>query len=291
MDSSRNEPLRFANLPKWKAFATVVVTVVTLASPFFLFRADLRSHSLSLRLTSSVPFQVAATSAVPDVQVLIGGVPLEKPYMSTLILTNDGLKPIVASDFEYPLEIAASGAEIERAGISKTDPTDLKGMVSVDEQGLKLKPLLLNAGDSIQFSIITSGKRPIFSPRSRIAGVSKIVMEDETKKEVSWQNGIIYLMIWLVSLVMYPIFAFGVISPAAIRTPRAISIAGAFLGAWVAASPNYRVFEWFAIERTYSLTVGVAVLFVIPIMGFLSIREIRQLLAVRAARSTSMSFP
>lgn len=274
MDLQDAVVIRSVGFARWKSFLTWGLALLTFAAPFWLWRADLNSHSLSARLTSSVALQVAATTTIPDMQVSIGGQPVVSPYLSTIVLTNDGLKPIVASDFESPLEFATNaGADVVRATVSAISPSDLRGAIVMEKQVVKLKPILLNPGDSLQFTVITTGKQPAFSPRARIAGVSKIVLEDETKKKDKGQA--VNLVLYVFTLIVYPIFLYSFIHPFAFRSPKGLALCGLIVTSILSAILSFRVFEWIGIQRTSFLAIAVVILVGAPIVFYLTYRHRR----------------
>jgi hypothetical protein len=276
MSQPSGTPSPFASMANWKTFFSACLGIAALVLSFWIFRADLASHSLAARLTSSVALQVAATSALSDVQVSIGGQVVVSPFLSTIVLTNDGLRPIVASDFESPLELSTNeGAEIVRATVSAVDPLDIKAVIVLEKQAVKLKPILLNPGDSLQFAIITMGKPPIFTPRARIAGVPKIWLEDDTKKKISLKTASMNFVMCSLSIIMTPIFLIAMLRPYSIRSIRSVASGGILLSATLAAISSYKVFEWLGIERTPLLFTGIEILCAVPIIAYLSFRTPR----------------
>jgi hypothetical protein len=170
---------RFFDINLWTLFATIVGVIVAV----WIWRADLNSHSLQARIASQVILQPDNASSINGLQVSIDGAALKSPYLSVLELSNDGNKPISSSDFEAPLEIRiVEGAVIARAQVTETKPKDIEATLSWDTQVIKLKPLLLNPNDVITISILTSGKKPEFSTRSRIAGISLVPINEIPNK-------------------------------------------------------------------------------------------------------------
>ena len=51
-------------------------------------------------------------------------------------------------------------------------PADIEPKYFLKEDKFYLLPLLLNAGDSIKFSFLTSGSKPLINSKVRVAGVS-----------------------------------------------------------------------------------------------------------------------
>ena len=64
--------------------------------------------------------------------------------------------------------------------MSRISPEDLKPEISSHLNEITIKPLLLNPRDMMQISAITAGGLPSFSIESRIAGISKIGLIDQS---------------------------------------------------------------------------------------------------------------
>ncbi|CAN7503107.1 hypothetical protein LJR038_000659 [Acidovorax sp. LjRoot38] len=166
-------------------------TVVTVAAAFVIFGwqvyLERTSKSLSGRVISQSPLQPDSTSTLPGLKVTVDGIPLEKPYLTVIEIRNSGTRHIQASDFEADIELRInSEARVVRAQVATIQPEDLDLKISGEQKSIKIKPLLLNPGDSFSLSILSAGDKPVFTPRARIAGVGKLELDEvSTKKQVS----------------------------------------------------------------------------------------------------------
>jgi len=209
----------------WKFFATLLAAVAGVVVPILLWQFDISSRSLSVRLVSSVALQPETGPSVQDIQIVLAGVKIESPYLSTLELTNDGSKPISASDFEGSIEVRLNkDSQVVRARISSSQPSNIPAALSTDKNVVKLQPLLLNPKDTLTFAIITSGGPPIFEPQARIAGVSKILYEDSTTKNSGWKRAIFLLPLSLLSFVLYMFFAVSLVRPNTVSVSRLVAL-------------------------------------------------------------------
>ena len=209
----------------WKFYVTLVAAIVGILIPIWLWQADLSAHSLSVRLASSVALQPTETVSIPDVQISIDGVNIKSPFLSTLELSNDGSKPVLASDFESHIELSVShNTQIVRARVTSVEPNNLKAELDTNKQSVKLRPMLLNPNDKLTIAIITSESPPHFSAQARIAGVSKIKFEDTTTKEKNWKRFVINIIIAFVGFVLYWVYAAFLIRPTTVRLGRALSM-------------------------------------------------------------------
>jgi hypothetical protein len=219
------QPTTFMNLD-WKFAVGSIIATASVIVPIWIWQSDQTPYSLSLRLASSVALSQGTKSPIPDLVVMVGGTPIETPYLSTLELSNAGTKPILASDFEVPLElVVAGGAAVVRARISSSVPDDLRPEITSDAQTVSMKPLLLNPRDIVTFAVLTSGSQPIFSPRSRISGISEVKYEDATKKPNKWATTLLGVTLSYAGIAIY--FVFGVIfaRPNAFEISRGLSLA------------------------------------------------------------------
>lgn len=207
-----------------KYIVNLLLTVATLAVPIWIWQID-STRSLNLRLASSVSLQPEQTSAIEDLQIVIGGKKVKSPYLSTLELTNDGSKAITSSDFEGPIEIIVDqDVKIVRARLSSTEPKDLQGELRLVENSARLSPLLLNPKDKLTFAIITSGKPPKFDTHERIKGISKITYEDATIRTPSWRDYTLYPLASLFGLMLYCTFAIALFRPNLFKVSRLLAV-------------------------------------------------------------------
>jgi hypothetical protein len=170
----------------WKFWVVLVATLAGVLVPVWLWRADLDARSLHFRKLSQTSLQPPDTAKALDLRVSVGGAELQAPYLTVFELVNDGARPVPATDFESPLEIASKNkAEIVRTSITGAKPADLAPSLSVEAGALKIKPMLLNPGDSVTIAVLTTKEEPIFTSRARIAGVRTVPIVDVQGKAMS----------------------------------------------------------------------------------------------------------
>ena len=143
---------------------TLLVTIMGVLVTFYIYRAELSSRSLQFRIVSQVSLQPDNANSIQGLQLSVDGVPLKSPYLSVIVLSNDGEKPIPSNDFETPLEVhIGEAASIARTQVTATNPKDIEAIITWEPQSLKIKPLLLNPKDTITISVLTSGNKPKFT--------------------------------------------------------------------------------------------------------------------------------
>lgn len=174
---------------------TFIATVVGIAIPVWLWRADLTSKSLSLQLASQTPLTSESAGAIKGLEVSMDGVKIVSPTLSVVTLLNDGKKPLPTTDFEAPVEVrVASGSRIIRAEVTSSQPKDIEAKIQWDNAAVRFLPVLMNPEESVTVSILTEDPRPSFSSRARVVGVSTVEFVDSTKKVPAWQRSAVLLL-------------------------------------------------------------------------------------------------
>ncbi len=190
----------------WKFIATIVAAIAGLAVPVVLWQSELAAHSLTVRLLSTTALQPAAN--IQNLQISLDGQNIDSPYLSSLELINSGSKAVVTADFESPIKIAVNGgAKLVSVQATTTVPKNIPVKLSITPTGAEIAPFLSNPKDIVAFSIITSGGKPSFEARSRIAGISEIGFEDSSTKSIRYwkplslaSGGILFFLLYAIYL-------------------------------------------------------------------------------------------
>ncbi|MCX5870196.1 MAG: hypothetical protein NTY00_06115 [Deltaproteobacteria bacterium] len=170
----------------WKFFLTLFIALAGIAIPVWLWQADLSSKSLSVKLNTRVSLQPKEQESLPGIEISVDGSRLENPHLVVFEVTNDGSKPILATDFESPLDIRLeSKTSFVRSQVTGTIPKDIEATILSERQRISLKPTLLNPKDTIAITAITSGASPIFVYNARVVGISHVSLEDSTIEKTS----------------------------------------------------------------------------------------------------------
>lgn len=188
----------FANMTITKYFKGFITFISLLAglAAIWQFIADLSSRSLEVYVVSQVALTSDTAGTIKGLQVSIDGTAIESPFLSVLQISNNGKKPIPASDFEGNLEIRVPpDAKVIRADVTAALPREIDAKITWDTGSVRIAPLLLNPDDSITISVLTSGKRPAFTPRARVVGVPVVKLSDGTAKTPPWYKTILGLVV------------------------------------------------------------------------------------------------
>lgn len=191
----------------WKFYLNFLAAIGGIAIPFFLWQADHSAKAISLEVISVTSLDPNPVQRLRGLEFTLEGEPISKPYLSVLEIRNTGTKPVIASDFETQLEIIATPpVSVLRVELNESAPPDLQPSLSISEAKLLIQPLLLNPGDSIRLSVLTTGGQPTFSARSRIAGITAIPTLNTIHSKSERRNwlriaaGIILISIYLVQM-------------------------------------------------------------------------------------------
>lgn len=165
----------------WKFLLTIIITIAGVAVPVWLWQLDISSKALTLTVKSTADLQPQGIAELDGIQILVDGKPLSTPIVSVLELSNSGSRPVLASDFEGPIQISATlPASIAKAQQMPSTPPSLMPALALTEGVVLLQPVLLNPGDVVRFTLVTANGKPHFSARARIAGVSDVSVSDAT---------------------------------------------------------------------------------------------------------------
>lgn len=164
----------------WKFYVTLAVATIGIITPIWLWKFDLDSRSLKLRVISQASLVSGLPESVDGLQISIDGTTLDQPSISVVEVLNDGSKPVPASDYEGPIELTlGSRSKLVRVQVTETLPPDIKPKFTTDESRMLISPMLLNPGDTIRFSILSAQAQPDFAIRARIAGVNEVNIENK----------------------------------------------------------------------------------------------------------------
>ncbi|MHC3825763.1 hypothetical protein [Pseudomonas sp. G3-19] len=208
----------------WKFLVTFSVSILGVVVPV-VWQSDPSSKGMELRVNSITSLEPA--SQIHDLQLVLDGKRIESPYSSTVELINTGSKAVLTKDFDKPIEInLEDGAKVITARITRTAPSDIPVEISTTENAVRIAPHLSNSGDSISLNIITSGKKPVYSVRARIAGIPHLTYTDLTLPKSPYVR---YLKPGVQGLCAWGLFCLSILfvaawlSPKVFGIPRAIS--------------------------------------------------------------------
>jgi hypothetical protein len=69
----------------WKFFLMLLVTLLGVGVPVWLWQYDLRAKSLAVRVVSSVDLHTPQASSLPGLELTLNGVKIAAPVLTTLV--------------------------------------------------------------------------------------------------------------------------------------------------------------------------------------------------------------
>ncbi|XAI95636.1 hypothetical protein [Microcystis phage Mae-JY22] len=132
-------------------------------------------RSLEVAIVSQTELLPSSSPGLKAAQLSIDGASVHEPYLTVIMVSNNGDEAIRAAEFETPLVLKLNGpARLVRADVSTTEPDNVRINVTRQDDQAVIAPTLLNPGDTIRLSLLTGGGVPKFSPDARIAGISRV---------------------------------------------------------------------------------------------------------------------
>lgn len=158
-----------------KFWAGFLVTIVAAIIPYFLWKADVNSRSLHFRQLSQTSLLSDQSGSIPDLKIEVAGKQVASVYLTVFELLHDGSKPIPSADFESQIElIPQKNTTVVNARLTGSNPNDLGASFDTSANSVRLNPMLINPGDSLTIAIVTTGEKPVFRSKARIAGVQNV---------------------------------------------------------------------------------------------------------------------
>lgn len=178
----------FRGLQPWWPVTTVVVTAVAILVPVLIFLAERERPSLALEVRALTALVSPGLEQFDDLTISHigdGGLsaPIDELWLTSFRLINDGNTTIRKEDFETAIWVRLQDNQaVLGIRIGESNPEYLTPTVAHDPHDdgpianccVLILPLLLNPGDSISFSVISTGPMPNPQIESRIARIKEI---------------------------------------------------------------------------------------------------------------------
>ncbi len=163
---------------RWPMLVILALTVIAIAMANKLASHNLPGKGLQFRIINKIPIAAMAEHPSPGLQLLADDRPLEKVYLSTLVIKNTGNIPIRKDDYDTPIMVQVHNDPTIVQLRYELDPPDIHTEVSATAKKVTLTPSLLNPGDRVLIQLFTQGGLPDFDIGARIQGVKKIYTEE-----------------------------------------------------------------------------------------------------------------
>lgn len=166
----------------WKFTVTLLIAIASGILPIWLWQADIRSKSIKVEVVSNTPLYSEINDLFKELTFSIEGKLIDRPHYVHLRIKNVGSKPVLTSDWESPMYLETQpGSNIKFLKKLLYSESDLTPTIENNERRITINPMLLNPGDSFGLLVIAVGESPSFITSARIAGVSRIIIEDVDK--------------------------------------------------------------------------------------------------------------
>jgi len=160
-------------------FAEVLIAVLfgVIGAGWALWERYRNRKDLRYSLLYNASLVTVREEAKERIQILFDNQLIANARLAVIKLLNQGRIPITSSDFEEPITVSmGSNAEVLAADIVELEPEYLTPSVTVENNEIKIAPLLLNEGDSFTIRAIGSRFDDTIDLTSRITGVKEIRM-------------------------------------------------------------------------------------------------------------------
>jgi hypothetical protein len=160
---------------KW----TAVKTVAAVVGPFLailLFMLNRETKGLAFDTVSTAVLVDLSDPALSSLKLTYKDVSVSRLTVATFEVRNSGTRPIEQDDFKLPLVIRFKNPNDMLAVTlnEKKTPQDLKPLISSDDSGITIAPLLLNSGDTFRITVQLRGDFNEPTVEARISGVPSI---------------------------------------------------------------------------------------------------------------------
>jgi len=157
-------------------FVGVVVAVIALIIPIVIFIIQNRKKQLSYEIISKNPLLTTREKIEGKIKVFYEENEVENVRFLSIKLINSGNIGIPANDYERPITfILPTDSKILSSEIISTNPDTLTTDITIKENEISIRPVLMNAKDSLTFKVIYSeSKNGSFIVDARIKDIKEI---------------------------------------------------------------------------------------------------------------------
>jgi len=193
----------------WQWVTGIVVSFAGIIISIWLTLAFQNKKAIASGVISSIN---VGKSIHPGMKVFYKDKIIEAGAITTVMIKNNGDQPVVAKDFDTPIEISfPEKSSVKDALVIEKIPANIKAVVEFKNNLVMLAPTLLNPGDHIKIQALVEGDIQEPTVTARIAGIGKVDSLDERREKIM---KIIKYLFWsycLVASMIYSLIIEGVI--------------------------------------------------------------------------------
>lgn len=176
--------------PAWE-FAGVVVGLL---AALFIYWLQKQKKSLSYEIISRNQLLTFGEELEGKLQVSYEGQPTKGICILIIKLFNSGNLPVTASDYERPISFGTGDkSRILSAVVTGKEPDALSVEVSAEKSRVEVRPLLLNAKDSVTLKLLVSDFHGEINVDARVVGVKAITKSGRNSGQLLAFSGAILL--------------------------------------------------------------------------------------------------
>lgn len=217
----------------WRLLGWLIALAVGAGVALWIYKKQ-SNKELSYRVVSISPLVPLEARGFTDLKVYKGDRPIERPFLTTILIVNSGDLDIRASDFEVPLTVRALGfgglhllstkevykqmdfaispfnipykapvsvpPQVVEARVATTNPAKIPVELITTAAQLQIKPLLMNVGDELTVEILINGDVRAIEVGGRVVGVKQINELPKPGTERPWNKAITVVLALLTAL-------------------------------------------------------------------------------------------
>lgn len=140
---------------------TIFLAILTMVLAVMLFWFQRQVTSMELQLTGVTNLVSPDASDSERIVIQFDGRPVPELWLASFRLVNNGNTPIRRSDFDMPIILTLTDAEILETRSATPDSVRF-----VDGHNAEILPRLFNPGDALELSIIADSSMESLTPSS-----------------------------------------------------------------------------------------------------------------------------
>lgn len=188
---------RGISLTMWGVLIAAAGVVAPIAWDIWSKRSEV---SITAKQAATI---LQADGGIEKLKIMYDGKQIEALSKTTLLLKNSGRTPISKDDVISPVAVQFGG-EILDASLVRESPIGLGASILRNEGSVAVLFSLLNPGDEIEFSVLSSGAIPKYTASARIKNIREIsVVESKRQIDLRSKIGLVVYIVGFLSAFFY----------------------------------------------------------------------------------------
>lgn len=193
----------------WQWVTGIVVSLAGIIISIWLTLAFQNKKAIASGVISNIN---VGKSTHPGMKVFYKDKVIDAGAITTVMIKNSGDQPMVAKDFDTPVEILfPEKSSVKDALVIEKYPANIKSTVEFKNNLVMLAPTLLNPGDYIKIQALVEGDIQAPTVTARIAGIGKVDSLEERREKILKTIKYFFWTYCLVASIIYSLIIEGVI--------------------------------------------------------------------------------